>query len=564
MTRSERPVRKRPANARGGAQTGGSARNAGRNPGRGAGKGAARKAAPPQEFSLPETLTPALPAVDSFDALDMPAALTKTLAAQGVTEPFPIQGATLPNSLAGRDVLGRGRTGSGKTLAFGLALLARTAGRRAEARKPLALVLVPTRELAQQVNDALTPYATAVNLRVATAVGGMSISRQAGALRRGAEVLVATPGRLKDLIERGDCALDQVAITVLDEADQMADMGFMPQVTALLQQVEPGGQRLLFSATLDKNIDRLVRMFLTDPVVHSVDPSAGAVTTMEHHVLHVADETDKKAVALRIAARDGRVILFVDTKRGADRFTKRLLANGVRASALHGGRSQPQRNRTLDQFKNGQVTALVATNVAARGIHIDDLDLVVNVDPPTDHKDYLHRGGRTARAGESGSVVTLVLPEQKREMTRLMSDAGISPRTARIKSSDEELARLTGAREPSGVPIVIEVPQPAEQPKQRPKARRATGGGARRPAVAGTGAGTESQGRQPRRGARPVAGGASGGTAAGRRTGSGGGANGRRDETGGGAAAGRSAGRGRAPQRRTERGGEGGGGRRAA
>ncbi|MFI6492869.1 DEAD/DEAH box helicase [Streptomyces sp. NPDC050564] len=552
MTRSERPVRKRPANGRGAqtggsAKTGGSARSAGRNTGRGAG----RKVAPPQEFSLPETITPALPAVDSFDALDMPAALTKTLAAQGVTEPFPIQGATLPNSLAGRDVLGRGRTGSGKTLAFGLALLARTAGRRAEPKAPLALVLVPTRELAQQVNDALTPYATAVNLRIATAVGGMSIGRQAGALRRGTEVLVATPGRLKDLIERGDCSLGQVAITVLDEADQMADMGFMPQVTALLQQVEPDGQRLLFSATLDKNIDRLVRMFLTDPVVHSVDPSAGAVTTMEHHVLHVADETDKKAVALRIAARDGRVILFVDTKRGADRFTKRLLASGVRASALHGGRSQPQRNRTLDRFKNGQVTALVATNVAARGIHIDDLDLVVNVDPPTDHKDYLHRGGRTARAGESGSVVTLVLPEQKREMTRLMADAGISPRTARIKSSDEELARLTGAREPSGVPVVIEVPQPAEQPKQRSNSRRGAGGGARRPS--GTGAGTEAQGRPPRRGARPAAG-TAGGTATGRRSGSAGGAAGRRDDTGG---------RGRAPQRRTERGGQGGG-RRAA
>ncbi|QUW79955.1 DEAD/DEAH box helicase [Streptomyces sp. RLB1-33] len=543
MTRSERPVRKRPANARGGAQTGGFAKGAGRGGGRGTGKGPARKAVAPQEFSLPETITPALPAVDSFDALDMPAALTKTLAAQGVTEPFPIQGATLPNSLAGRDVLGRGRTGSGKTLAFGLALLARTAGRRAESKAPLALVLVPTRELAQQVDDALTPYATAVNLRVATAVGGMSIGRQAGTLRRGAEVLVATPGRLKDLIERGDCVLDQVAITVLDEADQMADMGFMPQVTALLKQVEPGGQRLLFSATLDKNIDRLVKMFLTDPVVHSVDPSAGAVTTMEHHVLHVADETDKKAVALRIAARDGRVILFVDTKRGADRFTKRLLASGVRASALHGGRSQPQRNRTLDQFKNGQVTALVATNVAARGIHIDDLDLVVNVDPPTDHKDYLHRGGRTARAGESGSVVTLVLPEQRREMTRLMADAGITPRTARIASSDEELARLTGAREPSGVPVVIEVPQPAEQPKKRSRPR--VGGGARRPAGAGSGAGSESQGRQPRR----AAGGTSGG-------GTGGG-------TGG---AGRSGGRGRAPQqqRRTERGGQGGGGRRAA
>ncbi|MFJ7303658.1 DEAD/DEAH box helicase [Streptomyces sp. NPDC099088] len=581
MTRSERPVRKRPANARA-AQTGGSAKSAGRATGRGAGRGPVRKVTPPQEFSLPETITPALPAVESFDALDMPAALTKTLTAQGVTEPFPIQGATLPNSLAGRDVLGRGRTGSGKTLAFGLALLARTAGRRAEPRQPLALVLVPTRELAQQVNDALTPYATAVNLRVATAVGGMSIGRQAGTLRRGAEVLVATPGRLKDLIERGDCALGQVAITVLDEADQMADMGFMPQVVALLNQVEPGGQRLLFSATLDKNIDRLVRMFLTDPVVHSVDPSAGAVTTMEHHVLHVADETDKKAVATRIAARDGRVILFVDTKRGADRFTKRLLASGVRASALHGGRSQPQRNRTLDQFKNGQVTALVATNVAARGIHIDDLDLVVNVDPPTDHKDYLHRGGRTARAGESGSVVTLVLPEQKREMTRLMADAGITPRTARVTSSDEELARLTGAREPSGVPVVIEVPQQAEQPKQRPKARRATGGGARRPATGGTGSaprqgtGSDGQPRQQRVTGRPATGGTGGarrtsGGAAPRRA-EGGGAGGRRAEGGaaprrseGGAGTGRSGGtgtgRGRAPQRG---GGQTGGGRRAA
>ncbi|MFG2310735.1 DEAD/DEAH box helicase [Streptomyces sp. NPDC048566] len=579
MTRSERPVRKRPANARAG-QAGGSAGNSGRSGGRGAGRGPARKVTPPQEFSLPETVTPALPAVESFDALDMPAALTKTLAAQGVTEPFPIQGATLPNSLAGRDVLGRGRTGSGKTLAFGLALLARTAGRRAEPRQPLALVLVPTRELAQQVDDALTPYATAVNLRVATAVGGMSIGRQAGTLRRGVEVLVATPGRLKDLIERGDCALGQVAITVLDEADQMADMGFMPQVVALLKQVEPGGQRLLFSATLDKNIDRLVRMFLTDPVVHSVDPSAGAVTTMEHHVLHVADETDKKAVALRIAARDGRVILFVDTKRGADRFTKRLLANGVRASALHGGRSQPQRNRTLDQFKNGQVTALVATNVAARGIHIDDLDLVVNVDPPTDHKDYLHRGGRTARAGESGSVVTLVLPEQKREMTRLMADAGITPRTARVSSGDEELSRVTGAREPSGVPVVIEVPAQPEPAKQRPKSRRATGGGARRPAGGGAGArqdaaGADGRSRRQRGGGRSAAGAeggtrrASGGAGSSRRAEGGTGGGRRADGAGaprraeGGAGTGRSGGTGRGG-RPAQRGGQGGGGRRAA
>lgn len=450
----------------------------------------------------------------------MPAGLLKTLTAQGVTTPFPIQAATLPNSLAGRDLLGRGRTGSGKTLAFGLAVLARTAGLRAEPRAPLALVLVPTRELAQQVTEALTPYATAVNLRLAAVVGGLSITKQAAALRRGTEVLVATPGRLNDLVERGDCVLDSVRITVLDEADQMTDMGFLPQITKLIQQVRPDGQRMLFSATLDRNIDRLVQRFLTDPVVHSVDPSAGAVATMEHHVLHVQDETDKKAVTTRIAARDGRVILFLDTKRSADRLTKRLLAVGVRAAALHGGRSQPQRNRTLEQFKNGQVTALVATNVAARGIHVDDLDLVVNVDPPTDHKDYLHRGGRTARAGGSGSVVTLVLPDQKQDVTRLMSDAGIRPRTARVKSSDAELATITGAREPSGEPVTIEVPQPATPTASRPDGRAGTKPGGRSgrrrrngggPAAA-TGAATRTGGRGSDRRAAGAA--AAGGTSA--------------------------------------------------
>ncbi|MGW4512364.1 DEAD/DEAH box helicase [Streptomyces sp. NPDC004393] len=461
-------------------------------------------ASSPRDFRLPESRTPALPAVEDFAGLDMPAGLLKTLAAQGVTTPFPIQAATLPNSLAGRDLLGRGRTGSGKTLAFGLALLARTAGLRAEPKAPLALVLVPTRELAQQVTDALTPYATAVNLRLATVVGGLSITKQAATLRRGAEVLVATPGRLNDLVAQGDCVLGDVRITVLDEADQMTDMGFLPQITKLIQQVRPDGQRMLFSATLDGNIDRLVQRFLTDPVVHSVDPSAGAVPTMEHHVLHVLDETDKKAVTTRIAARDGRVILFLDTKRSADRLTKRLLAVGVRAAALHGGRSQPQRNRTLEQFKNGQVTALVATNVAARGIHIEDLDLVVNVDPPTDHKDYLHRGGRTARAGGSGSVVTLVLPDQKRDVTRLMSDAGIRPRTARITSSDAALVTITGAREPSGVPVTIEVPQPAtptaSRPDRKADSKPGSRGGRRRRSGGRPGAATDAATRTGGRG----------------------------------------------------------------
>ena len=441
-------------------------------PGRSGGYG--RRSAAPKEFALPVTITPALPAVASFAELDVPAELLDVLTGLGVNEPFPIQAATLPNSLAGRDVLGRGRTGSGKTLAFGLAMLVRTAGQRAQPRQPLALVLVPTRELAQQVTDALTPYARSLKLRLATVVGGMSIGRQASALRGGAEIVVATPGRLKDLIERGDCRLDRVAITVLDEADQMADMGFMPQVTELLDQVRTDGQRLLFSATLDRNVDLLVRRYLHDPVVHSVDPSAGAVTTMEHHVLHVHG-ADKHATTTEIAARDGRVLMFLDTKHAVDRLTEHLLNSGVRAAALHGGKSQPQRTRTLTQFKNGHVTVLVATNVAARGIHVDNLDLVVNVDPPSDHKDYLHRGGRTARAGESGSVVTLVLPNQRREMSRLMADAGITPQTTQVRSGEAELSRITGAQAPSGVPVTVSVPA-AERGKRGSSSSRGRGG----------------------------------------------------------------------------------------
>ncbi len=473
MNRTPRPSRSGGTRS-GGSRSGGGSRFGGaRNGGSGSGGNKRRKSAAPQgEFALPVTVTPALPAVETFAELDMPKQLLTALTAQDVAVPFPIQAATLPNGIAGRDVLGRGRTGSGKTLAFGLALLARTAGQRAESRQPLALVLVPTRELAQQVNEALTPYARAVRLRLATVVGGMSIGRQASALRGGAEVVIATPGRLKDLIDRGDCRLDQVGITVLDEADQMADMGFMPQVTALLDQVKPDGQRMLFSATLDRNVDKLVRLYLHDPVVHSVDPNAGAVTTMEHHVLHVS-AADKHQTTTEIAARDGRVIMFLDTKHAVDKLTKHLLNNGVRAAALHGGKSQPQRNRTLAQFKNGEATVLVATNVAARGIHVDQLDLVVNVDPPTDHKDYLHRGGRTARAGESGSVVTLVMPNQRREMTRLMSDAGITPTTTQVRSGDDELTRITGAQAPSGVPVVIAAPPaPAERPRRSPSSSR--------------------------------------------------------------------------------------------
>ncbi|MFD0383136.1 DEAD/DEAH box helicase [Streptomyces stramineus] len=475
-----------------------------------------RPAAPLQgEFEMPVSTTPALPPVETFDALDMPNGLLATLTREGVTEPFPIQAATLPNALAGRDVLGRGRTGSGKTLAFGLALLSRTAGRRAEPKRPLAMVLVPTRELAQQVTDSLSPYATAVNLRIATVVGGMSIGRQAQTLARGAEVLVATPGRLADLIQRGDAKLGDVRITVLDEADQMADMGFLPQVTKLLDQVDPDGQRMLFSATLDRNVDRLVRRFLSDPVTHSVDASVGAVSTMDHHLFHVTDQ-DKKDSVTRVAARAGRVIMFVDTKRGADRLVKKLLSEGVRAAALHGGKSQPQRNRTLDQFRTDQVTALVATNVAARGIHIDGLDLVVNIDPPTDHKDYLHRGGRTAR-GESGTVVTFVLPEQRREMSRMMATAQITPNVIKTYPSDPELARITGAREPSGVAVVITPPAPA-QPQGAGKSSRSRGSGS----GSGSGASGGSRGSRGGRGRTRTEGGGSGAPAGGSGSGGGG------------------------------------------
>ncbi|MFH8838111.1 DEAD/DEAH box helicase [Streptomyces sp. NPDC017868] len=406
------------------------------------------------------TTTPSKDAPEAsvtFAAFGLPAALLAELTRRGVEAPFPIQAATLPDALAGRDVLGRGRTGSGKTLAFGLPMLARTAGRRAEARKPLALVLVPTRELAQQVADDLAPYADALGLRLATVVGGMSIGRQATALRDGAEVLIATPGRLMDLVERKDCRLDRVAVTVLDEADRMADMGFLPQVTELLDLVPGGGQRLLFSATLDRDVDELVARYLQDPAGHSVDPSAAAVSTMEHHVLHVHGP-DKFATATEIAARDGRVIMFLRTKASVDRFAKHLLGSGVRAAALHGGKSQPLRARTLERFRSGEVPVLVVTDVAARGIHVEALDLVVNVDPPADGKDYLHRGGRTARAGESGVVVTLVTPEERRDVAKVMADAGIRPVVTKVRSGEAELTRITGARKPSGVPVAGNAP----------------------------------------------------------------------------------------------------------
>ncbi|AZM47712.1 RNA helicase [Streptomyces sp. WAC 06738] len=387
-------------------------------------------------------------AAPTFGDLGLPRGVVAKLADYGVTTPFPIQAATIPDALAGRDVLGRGRTGSGKTLSFGLPLLATLAGGHTDPKRPRGLILTPTRELAMQVADALQPYGDVLRLSMKVVCGGTSMGRQIGALERGVDVLVATPGRLRDVIDRGACSLDRVQIAVLDEADQMADLGFLPEVTELLDQVPPGGQRMLFSATLDKGVGTLVERYLVDPVSHEVDPSAGAVTTMTHHVF-VVKPRDKAPVTAAIAARKGRTIVFVRTQLGADRVADQLRETGVRAAALHGGMTQGARTHTLADFKDGRVHALVATDVAARGIHVDGIDLVLNVDPAGDHKDYLHRAGRTARAGESGTVVSLALPHQRRTVFRLLEDAAVDASRHIISGRgafDPDVARITGAR----------------------------------------------------------------------------------------------------------------------
>ncbi|MFF6870363.1 DEAD/DEAH box helicase [Streptomyces sp. NPDC012450] len=390
---------------------------------------------------------PAEPTI-TFADLGLPEGVVRKLAQNGVTTPFPIQAATIPDALAGKDILGRGRTGSGKTLSFGLPLLATLAGGHTDKKKPRGVILTPTRELAMQVADALQPYGDVLGLKMKVVCGGTSMGNQIYALERGVDILVATPGRLRDIINRGACSLEAVKIAVLDEADQMADLGFLPEVTELLDQIPEGGQRLLFSATLENEIDSLVKRYLVNPVTHEVDPSAGAVTTMTHHVL-VVKPKDKAPVTAAIAARKGRTIIFVRTQLGADRIAEQLRESGVKADALHGGMTQGARTRTLADFKDGYVNALVATDVAARGIHVDGIDLVLNVDPAGDHKDYLHRSGRTARAGRSGVVVSLALPHQRRQIFRLMEDAGVDASRHIVGGAgafDPEVAEITGAR----------------------------------------------------------------------------------------------------------------------
>ncbi|MFE7468043.1 DEAD/DEAH box helicase, partial [Streptomyces sp. NPDC057499] len=390
---------------------------------------------------------PAEPTI-SFADLGLPEGIVRKLAQNGVTAPFPIQAATIPDALAGKDILGRGRTGSGKTLSFGLPTLAALAGGHTEKKKPRAVILTPTRELAMQVADALQPYGDVLGLKMKVVCGGTSMGNQIYALERGVDVLVATPGRLRDIINRGACSLENVQVAVLDEADQMSDLGFLPEVTELLDQVPAGGQRMLFSATMENEIGTLVKRYLSNPVSHEVDSAQGNVTTMTHHVL-VVKPKDKAPVTSAIAARKGRTIIFVRTQLGADRIAEQLVEAGVKADALHGGMTQGARTRVLADFKDGYVNALVATDVAARGIHVDGIDLVLNVDPAGDHKDYLHRSGRTARAGKSGVVVSLALPHQRRQIFRLMEDAGVDASRHIVGGAgafDPEVAEITGAR----------------------------------------------------------------------------------------------------------------------
>jgi superfamily II DNA/RNA helicase len=414
-----------------------------------------------------------------FTTLGLNSSLVHQLAQAGIETPFPIQAATIRDALAGRDILGRAQTGSGKTLAFGLPMITRLSAAPTEsARAPRGLVLVPTRELAMQVTDVLAPLAHTEHLSVVLVAGGMSYTPQLRALQRGVDMVIATPGRLIDLLEQGAVDLSRITMTVLDEADHMADLGFLPAVTQLLDAIPRGGQRLLFSATLDQAVDQLVARYLSDPVTAQVDSVTASVTTMVHHVVHVAPK-DKARVTAEIATRPGRTVIFVRTQLGADRVAEQLRAAGVLAGALHGGLAQGARTRILAAFRDGTLPALVATDVAARGIHVDDVGLVLQVDPPSGGKEYLHRAGRTARAGGAGQVVTLVLPHQRREVGRLLTGAGVRGIELPATPGNARLATVTGAKPGDAKPVseadylrLIAPPGGRRSPARRGPSRR--------------------------------------------------------------------------------------------
>ena len=400
----------------------------------------------------------------TFADLGLPRAIVNVLSKQGITEAFPIQKAAIPDALAGQDVLGRGPTGSGKTFTFGLPMLARLAGAPSSPGHPRGLVLAPTRELAAQIRERLEDPAAALGLRVLGVVGGVNINHHIRSLASPVDLLVATPGRAEDLINQKKLFFDAVEITALDEADQMADMGFLPQVRKLLDRTPKDGQRLLFSATLDGDVEKLITRYMHDPVTHSTAPVQAAVDTMDHYRLLVGGREERNEIALQIAAREGKTIMFMRTKHGVDRQVKKLRRAGIQAQGLHGDKGQGARTRALDGFADGSTPVLVATDIAARGIDVDDVSLVVHVDPPAEHKAYLHRAGRTARAGTSGTVVTLVMDDQTKEVAQLLRKAGVNAPEVRVASLSESLVTITGARKPEGAPL-----PPPGQPRRTNK-----------------------------------------------------------------------------------------------
>lgn len=400
----------------------------------------------------------------TFADLGLPRAIVNVLSKQGITEAFPIQKAAIPDALAGQDVLGRGPTGSGKTFTFGLPMLARLAGAPSSPGHPRGLVLAPTRELAAQIRERLEDPAAALGLRVLDVVGGVNINHHIRSLASPVDLLVATPGRAEDLINQKRLFFDAVEITALDEADQMADMGFLPQVRKLLDRTPKDGQRLLFSATLDGDVEKLITRYMHDPVTHSTAPVQAAVDTMDHYRLLVGGREERNEIALQIAAREGKTIMFMRTKHGVDRQVKKLRRAGIQAQGLHGDKGQGARTRALDGFADGSTPVLVATDIAARGIDVDDVSLVVHVDPPAEHKAYLHRAGRTARAGTSGTVVTLVKDDQTKEVAQLLRKAGVNAPEVRVAPLSESLVTITGARKPEGAPL-----PPPGQPRRTNK-----------------------------------------------------------------------------------------------
>ncbi|GAB3010544.1 putative ATP-dependent RNA helicase [Mycobacterium bourgelatii] len=415
--------------------------------------------------------------------------LIKALAAGGITQPFPIQAETLPDTLAGRDVLGRGKTGSGKTLAFSIPLASRLSGGTRRASRPSGLVLAPTRELATQITATLEPLAAACGLRVTTIFGGVSQGRQVSALKSGIDIVVACPGRLEDLMKQRLISLDAVEITVIDEADHMADLGFLPGVTRILAATPAGGQRLLFSATLDNGVDKLVNRFLRNEVLHSVDEVNAPVPEMTHHVFHVAGAEAKKELVHRLASGTGRRILFLRTKHQARKLAKQLTEAGVPSVDLHGNLSQPARDRNLAAFADGQARVLVATDIAARGVHVDEVELVVHVDPPSEHKAYMHRSGRTARAGNSGDVVTVVLPEQRRDTQVLLRRAGIQVTPQQVNADSPSVQVLVGEIAPKRAPL----PNPASSQPAQPRRHSTDGRRRRRGGAQSSGTGGRAQ-----------------------------------------------------------------------